>query len=292
MRNRTVLRLIQLADKAFSYSLTVASGTRHMERVDWFADVLFENEVTTSIVRAARGAPAVRGGLRAFLLSLWEDSVGQWEEWFRTTEERDAVMLQIAEAVLAHTSTSPTTNGLRVPKALGDNLLASLELDGYRYQGGRLMRQEANTFDVQEVIGLLEGLYRLVGLGDARLFANSLLKIDEHYELQNWGDCIKHSRDLLETSLVEALRAYARVKGEQVKPTTLGQAFAIRDKLEQLGFLDTQEKEFSKALYSLLSQQGGHANLSQKENALICRQYALSAVHFVLLRYEQLSKGA
>jgi hypothetical protein len=56
--------------------------------------------------------------------------------------------------------------------------------------------------------------------------------------------------------------------------------------LKDNGVIDETEKEFLFALHGLLSVQGGHANMSEREHARICRQYALTAAHFILLRYE------
>lgn len=293
MRNRTALLIADLAEWCFSYSLysaTAPGKADHRERTDWFADFLFEIELNADLVQYARRWEPQRGAVRGCLLNFWE-SYANFS--IADADERDRLFRLIAEQLLVLSAEeAPRRRAPNPNKQLIADVVSALELEGYRYDSGKLQRLDENAFDVQEASTLLERLYSQVGLPEAVRFVKSLRNVDEHYQEQRWGDCIKHARDLLETALTEALRACAKSQATEVKATTYHSAGSIRDKLESLGFLNTQENQFLKALYSLLSQQGGHANVSQKDHALMCRQHALTAVHFVLLRCEHTRSGA
>jgi hypothetical protein len=169
-----------------------------------------------------------------------------------------------------------------------EELLASLELDGFQWKGGRLLQREENTFDVKEQEGVLEELHRTLGLGNLAQIRHELKLTDEHYVAGRWGDCIKHARDLAECILLEVVVARAGLGVGTVPPKAKEQAISVRTELHSSGFIDDRELGFLNALWKLLSEQGGHMNMSPQENARICRQYALTAGHFVLLRFQAL----
>lgn len=85
---------------------------------------------------------------------------------------------------------------------------------------------------------------------------------------------------------METARRWLLAKQGTVTDAELRRAVYVRDELKRTGFMDEKEHKFIGALYGLLSEQGGHPNMAERENALICRQYALTGTHFVLLRFK------
>jgi hypothetical protein len=300
LRRRTVLAIAKLATACFEYN--TFSGSRGIPtphvRTDWFADLLFEKDHDEVLVTTARSLDTESGTIKSFILNLYS---GVTLELLVVSKQQSAVDLslidrselaqetlqKLAADLLEYAHRPREKILIHIDRMFIEELLASLELDGFQWKDDRLLRIEENTFDVEQE-GILEELYRSVGLGNLPQIRHELKLTDEHYVAGRWGDCIKHARDLAECVLLEVVKARAALGVGTVPVRAREAAVTVRTELHSSGFLDDREVGFMNALWKLLSEQGGHMNMSAQENARICRQYALTAAHFVLLRFQAL----
>lgn len=304
LKRRTILAIANLATSCFEYSTFPGSGATSQlhVRTDWFADLLFEKEHDLVVVNAARALYLHAGVIKGFILGMYAGGTLELVAGSRAAArglppiDRNDLAEQLLEKLAAdlleyaHRPREKTL--VHIDRGRVAELLASLELDGFQWREDRLLRIEENTFEVREQEGVIEGLYRSLGLGNLEQVKHELKLTDEHYVNGKWGDCIKHARDLAECMLLEVVEARATLGAGSVPAKAKEQAVTVRTELHSSGFLDDKEVGFLNALWKLLSEQGGHMNMSPQENARICRQYALTAAHFVLLRFQALHPTA
>jgi hypothetical protein len=163
--------------------------------------------------------------------------------------------------------------------------LRSLELDGYTYRDGRLLRPEEDALEIQESKGVLRGLYADLALTRADVAFHHLDLSEEHYLAARWDDTISNSRKFLECVLQEVSATHS----EKITGTVLDQELKdapvrVRDYLEKSGLLESKEKEALAKVYGLLSHTGGHPYMAQNDQARLLRHLALTFSQFVLLR--------
>jgi hypothetical protein len=284
MRQRTVLALAKLADACFAYTNSPGSPNRtHLERGDWLAELLFENELPTALVLQARALDNSPGRVRLFVQDAWLAYGTSWVMHGDASEVgRNRAFEAVAQALLEYAHRPVQQTLVRISPHERKRAVAALQLDGLAWQGSQLRRVDESAFDVVEGATVIEALYTRTALPDPARITRELREIDDHYESGKWGDSIKHARDLLELILSTIVRSlYPSAKASR--------PVEVRGALTDGQFWDVKECGYVNALYQLLSEKGGHPNLAEQDNALICRQYALSVVHFVLLRYVSLA---
>jgi len=170
---------------------------------------------------------------------------------------------------------------------VGKELLRSLELDGYTYRDSRLLASETDVLDVQEETGVLQSLYKSLGLGDEQVILHHLALSEEHYLAGKWDDSISNSRKFLEGVLREVASGYStRRKNVPLAPSTYTSPVGVRDYLQNEGLLEAKEKQALSSVYGLLSNTGGHPYMAQNEQARLLRHMALTFSQFVMLRLQ------
>lgn len=204
----------------------------------------------------------------------------------RQPELAESLQRRLVEDLFAHAS-DPNAASVRITSGPINRLVACLSLDGYDWRDGRVVRREENVLDVKEQGGALSSLYQQLRLEQPEQVDHDLALADEHYLAGHWGDCVKHARDVMEHSLMGVARAQSKALGKNLPRTAL--PGPVRAFLSDNGVTSSVEREFLFGLHTLLSVEGGHANMSEREHARISRQYALTAAHFILLRWEKLS---
>jgi hypothetical protein len=135
--------------------------------------------------------------------------------------------------------------------------------------------------DVAAEVSELERRFQELNLEKPENFSKDLKEADEHYTNGMFGACIQSYRNAFEVAMMGVARAYAKAKGKSLSRTAL--AGPVRTFLHTNGIITEEEREMYFALYTILSVQGGHSNMSQRHHARICRQYALTATHSILL---------
>lgn len=76
-----------------------------------------------------------------------------------------------------------------------------LELDGYVCRDGKLLFSEEDVLDTKEEAGILETLYRQLGLADADTALHHVRLSEDHYVAGRWDDAISNARKFFECTL-------------------------------------------------------------------------------------------
>lgn len=203
----------------------------------------------------------------------WEQRKRLGQRYLQNLSEDILVHLQAA----AHTASEHTERF--------EKLKRSLELDGYVFRDGVLMRPESDVLDVQEEAGVLQNLYSELALGNDAVAFHHLKLSEDHYMAERWDDCISNSRKFLECVMQESAAKYSlEVLGKELETRTFERPVHVRDYLESKGLLESKEKEAISRVYGLLSHTGSHPYMAQDDQARLLRHLALTLSQFVLLR--------
>jgi hypothetical protein len=176
--------------------------------------------------------------------------------------------------------------GDRIGSALV-HLIRCLELDGYKYDKGRITPSEVDVLDTKETADALAVLYGELGIGEKEMAINHLDLSAEHYRNGKWGDCIGNARHFFECVLRNVAADYStRYKGTPFPEKDFKKPVLVRQHLEKEGLLSFKEVEAIDKVYGVVSEAGGHPNMAENEHARILRQLALILAQFVMLRYQ------
>ena len=202
-------------------------------------------------------------------------------------EQREALgqryIADIAGDLFHHWREGPKQYQSHIVEPLG-NARRSFELDGYAWDGTRLIANESDVLDTREESGLLQALYQELGLSSEDTTFHHLKLTEDHYLSERWDDSIANSRKFLEATLAQVAASYGKLRGIPVSDDALSRPAAVRDYLEREGLLEDKEKKAVAAIYSLLSETGGHPYVAHKEEARLMRHLALTFAQFVMLR--------
>ena len=167
------------------------------------------------------------------------------------------------------------------------NVRKQLELDGYRFESGRLLESEADVLDANEETGVIHTLYKELSLPKKETTFHHLDLSESHYVADRWDDSISNSRKFLESVLCEVAVAHSsRCRGEDLPDSIREKPVRVRDYFERERLLESKEKAAVASVYGLLSQTGGHPYMAQSEQARLLRHLALTFAQFVMLRFK------
>jgi len=293
LSQKTVLAVAKVFESCFEYNAYPGSGLTavYHVRVDWLGDFFFEREYPPQLVSLARAVHRQRGAIKAFIIDLWGNG-GTLSHLISTTMAFPALtdrnqfaqdlMLRLARDIIDYARRKdilikPAAKPLR-------ELQSALEADGYAIKDGRIIVAEQDVIDVVEEANQLVQLFNQLNLEKPEQFAHDLKEAEEQYANAKFGAAIKHSRDAMEIALMGVARAVSKLRQKNLPRTAL--PGPVRAFLHTEKVITDEEKELLFALHTILSVKGGHANMSERDDARICRQYALTTTHFVLLRWK------
>ena len=167
------------------------------------------------------------------------------------------------------------------------NLRKQLELEGYRFESGRLLESENGVLDAKEETGVIHTLYEELSLANQKTTFHHLDLTESHYVANRWDDSISNSRKFLESVLREVAVAHSSLRRDEALPGSIrNKPVRVRDYLEQEGLLESKEKAAVASVYGLLSETGGHPYMAQSEQAQLLRHLTLTFSQFVMLRFK------
>lgn len=175
---------------------------------------------------------------------------------------------------------------MRLSKDISD-LTGNLELDGYVYRNNILLAPESDVLDTTEESGVLESLFKILGLDNEEIIFNHLELSEKHYLDGNWGDSISNSRNFLEGIMREVAATYSKnIKGVKLSKKKYESPGSIRNYLKDERLLESKETKVIAAVYHLLSHTGGHPYMAENDEARLLRHLALTLSQFVMIRLE------
>jgi hypothetical protein len=182
---------------------------------------------------------------------------------------------------------------LSLPKEkLVSSFLYYLELDGYIFKNGKLLPIENSVINQQTEQTYLEVLIDSISLSNSKVIKHHLNLSEEHYSTGKWGDCISNSRMALEAILQQVADAiYVKKKGTNLPSNIFSTPRLVRDYFKNENILEDKEVEVIRTCYGLLSNTGSHPNMSEKDQARLMRNLALSLSQYALITYEGFLKN-
>ena len=163
-----------------------------------------------------------------------------------------------------------------------------MELDGYVFRGGKLLRTEGETQAVEAERGELAQLYADLRLPNAAIVEDCLAKSEDYYAAGNFRDCIGNARHYTEQILEDVATEWSKRPGAPaltIAPNAPA-AGPCRNYLQTVGVLTADERNSFKELHGLFSGTGGHPSLPERDAARVYRRLATSMGFYVLLRYQ------
>ncbi len=168
-----------------------------------------------------------------------------------------------------------------------DQLIKSLELDGYLWRDKKLLAPNEDVLDLRETTGVLNSLYSTLGLTNGTVAFHHLDLSEEHFLNSKWDDSIANARKFFECTMSEVASVFSSRTGRPaLSVQQLQQPVAVRDYLEREGLLEAKEKEAISKVYGLLSHTGGHPYMAERDQARLLRNLSFTLSQFVLLRLE------
>lgn len=174
-----------------------------------------------------------------------------------------------------------------------EQLIKSLELDGYLWREKKLLAPNEDVLDLRETSTVLNSLYSTLGLTNGKVAFHHLNLSEEHFLNSKWDDSIANARKFFECTMSEVASVFSSRTGKSsLTVQQLQQPVAVRDYLEREGLLESKEKEAISKVYGLLSHTGGHPYMAERDQARLLRNLSLTLSQFVLLRLEGAIKGS
>ncbi|HEX8174051.1 MAG TPA: hypothetical protein VF543_02910 [Pyrinomonadaceae bacterium] len=192
-------------------------------------------------------------------------------------------MKELAQSLFKLYESDPSIIPARANEKI-DKLKSQLELDGYIYRNGTLYPTESSVIDETEEQSYLELLVVQSNLQDHAVIKHHIRLAEEAYANKRWSDSISNARNFLEAILEQVSHALHTKNALTNQPPN--RPLAVRDFLEQQGFIDQTEKEAISKVYGLISNTGSHPNIAEKDQARLMRHLALTFSQFMLLRWE------
>ena len=252
-------------------------------------DFLFDNDYAAWFCNASKKIPGsydTRGTKDFFMkVHTGETLLPATKEW--KWEQREALgqryLADLAEDILNRWKAGPGRYEDHIKEPLAQ-LIRSLELDGYKWNGERLVVGETEVLDTAEEAGVIQMLYRELSLDDEQTTFHHLQLTEEHYIAGRWDDSIANSRKFLEATLSQIAARHGKSRGSDVTEDVLTRPVRVREYLEREGLLEAKEKQAVAAVYGLLSETGGHPYVAKHEEARLMRHLALTFAQFAMLR--------
>ncbi len=283
-------RTTRLLAEAYQFRFTYSWFDMQRFDAPGFYDFLFEHEYPAWFCSKARSINNPREG-KELIMGLHTGETQQRADPNWTSEKGQQLGQQflrdLAEDLLQDFPNIANWRGRRFEEYVAalEKLDSSLELDGYLFHDDRLLDPDTDAIDSREEAGILDSLYSSLGLPHHDIFINHLKLSVDHYIDHKYGDSISNSRHFLEIVLREVANAISLQRhGTPLASADYERPVKVREFLEGENFLTTDEVMTVAKIYRLISNTGGHPNLSQNDEARFARQLALIVAQYMLIR--------
>lgn len=158
----------------------------------------------------------------------------------------------------------------------------ALMADGFVVADGRVVPGQP---DEEEIADALRELVAQHEEFDSETILHHLAECEDLYLQGKWGSSIGHARNAVEQLLQDIAGALADEKGDQPPPPK--PAWKVRAYLEDIGFLDTTEREkLIDGVYGYLSDEGSHPGISDQSSARVSRLLLKGIAFYLIEKYD------
>ncbi len=248
---------------------------------------LFEHDFPAYVCNPARGLSGDPEVLKEWIMRFHTgESVAMATPEWDWEDRKQLGQKHLVEMVKAAAAARPDLGEYvtQRTKASWQAVLSSVELDGFEWRGPLLLAPEEDALDVAETTGVLTMLCAELALEEVDTALHHLDLSAEHYDAGRWDDVIGNARKFMERVLLSVALCHSETSGTRLKRGGQARPAGVREYLCREDLIEEQERRALDEVYSLLSVQGGHPYMAEKDQARLLRNLALTLTHFVLLR--------
>ncbi len=280
----------EVYDSRFTYSERSGSRRDVFVSRDLFYDFLFECDYPAWICNMVKNLYD-RRDIKEWIMQMHtgESFAKAYPGWLQEDREKlgQKCLINFAGDFVRWLEKTPEAWQMSNYSDKSQEIVKSLELDGYTYKNGLFLPPESDVLDVEEESGILQSLYVSLGLDEKQTAFHHLELSETHYIDGRWGDSISNSRKFLECVLTQVAAKHSlSVKNTALAKSVAGKPVKVREYLEHEGLLETKEKEALAKVYGLLSHTGSHPYMAENDQARLLRHLALTFCQFVMLRLQ------
>src|SRR5713101_4966111 len=167
------------------------------------------------------------------------------------------------------------------PKALANELIRSLEIDGYELVGGKLVPATLKGMKLDEEDDFLIRLIRALQPPNLDVIRHHHKEADETFVNGNWGSASSETRNFF-VAVLRGLREAATSRGG-LTVFTFGNEKGLMEDYVKIGLLTEEEKEAILKLWVLLSYSGSHVGIQPQHRARLTRLLFLGLTQWLCL---------
>jgi hypothetical protein len=217
--------------------------------------------------------PAIRDRLEYL-----SDSLRQTE----ALEKGCRLLLGFAEYLFDKSHTLPDYNAWHVEL---EQLLKSLELDGFRLHQGRLIPADTAIFDQPKQVSFLIEQIKTTKPNSEQTLLHHFSNGEQAYLEGKYDTAVGEWRKFLERLLKDIAEATGRNRADLKKDATKLTMKDLFLYLEETGFLDSDERLAFSSSWAFLSA-GAHPGIGNKDQAYLAMVLSLSFGHIALSKFE------
>jgi hypothetical protein len=197
-------------------------------------DFLYDNDYPSWLLNQTRKLVSYRRAVQDWIMKLHTgetqyDATPNWS-WDKRRQLGQQYLEELAEDMIIRLSEPRDQHSESKWVQLLTELAHSLELDGYLFRGGVLLRSESDVLDLQEEQGVLQALFSGLGLANAKTAFHHLSLSEEHYVVGWWDDSISNSGKSLESGMQEVAATHSeRIRGTALAENVYTRPVAVRD---------------------------------------------------------------
>jgi hypothetical protein len=165
---------------------------------------------------------------------------------------------------------------------LAEELLASLQIDGFEFVAGKLIPATFSGIDLAREDDFLIGAIRNLKLDNMKVILNHHDEADKAYANQSWGPASSETRNFF-IAVLRGLRARATQLGAPEWSSDNDKDLILNFKT--IGILQEHETEVLEKLRVLLSYSGPHVGIQEQDRARLTRLLILGQAQWLLLRF-------
>jgi hypothetical protein len=190
------------------------------------------------------------------------------------------LLMTFAEVALDRGLSMP--GHLAEPKQAALELLGSLQLDGYEYIEGKLVEAALKGVDLQAEDEYLLHLLKEINPDNLSAILHHHKEADDTYVGGNWGPASSETRNFF-VAVLRGIRNVATKQG--AAGPFAGPEKNLINNLQEIGFLDSEEKEAVLKIWVLLSYSGAHPGVQPPERARLTRLLVLGLTEWLCLKF-------
>jgi len=167
-----------------------------------------------------------------------------------------------------------------------EEVIASLQLDGFAYINGRVVDAAVKGVDLKTEDDYLVGLIRAIRPPNLDLILYHHREADDTFVNRNWGAASTETRNFF----VSVLRGLREVATERKAAPAVNQPISEKnliDDFRKVGLLAEEEKEAVLKLWVLLSYSGAHPGIQEQDRARLTRLLVLGLTEWLCLKSVQ-----